>query len=449
MFKGPADNASGLLAYYKCNDGSGSVLTNATGGANGVLQNAPAWVASEVQFGGNALSFDGTNDVVNIPDNNTLDITTAITLEAWVYATKNTGIQNVICKSSGAPNTGYIFPRTDNGWTNIVVYLHIAGGWRTLSAPYGLLNAWHHLAATYDGAMMRLYIDGVLAASQAQTGAIAVNTNVVALGNQTGTAEFFGGMADEFRIWNVARTQAETQASMNSELNPDVQTGLVSYYTLNQGIAGGDNAGMTMAIDQQSTNNGLLTNFALSGAASNFVTQNSSLITLPLEWLSFTAQLDKKKVMLKWSTASEDNTKNFVVQWRNSADWENAGVVAAAGNSNSVRDYSYLHEGPVSGVNYYRILQTDIDGRSSYSEVRSVRMNMNDAAFKILKNPVDDGVLRLRADHAADVAVYSSDGRWVLKRRVKAGVSSIDVSGWGKGLYWVKVGDAVEKVVVR
>ena len=83
MYKGPANNASGLVAYYKCDDGSGSTLTSSctnTSGLNGSLQNSPTWIASPVQFAINAISFDGTNDVVTIPDDNTLDITTAITL---------------------------------------------------------------------------------------------------------------------------------------------------------------------------------------------------------------------------------------------------------------------------------------------------------------------------------------------------------------------------------
>lgn len=94
-----------------------------------------------MQFGANAVSFDGTNDFVTIPDDNTLDINTAITLEAWVYAIKNTGVQNVISKSSNTVNTGYIFPRTDNGWTNVVVCLRIGGGWKTLSAAYPSLSS--------------------------------------------------------------------------------------------------------------------------------------------------------------------------------------------------------------------------------------------------------------------------------------------------------------------
>ena len=133
-------STSGMVAWYRMNTGSGTTAVNSctnTAGIDGTLVNSPAWVSSPVQYAANALAFDGTNDYVTIPDNNTLDIASAITLEAWVYATKNTGIQNVICKSSGGPNTGYIFPRTDNGWANAVIYLHI-GSWQTLSARISL-----------------------------------------------------------------------------------------------------------------------------------------------------------------------------------------------------------------------------------------------------------------------------------------------------------------------
>lgn len=220
IIKEPKNDATGLVAYYKCNDGSGSILTNSgtnPSGLDGTLVNGTGWVPSPVQIAANALSFDGSDDFVTIPDNNSLDITSAITLEAWCYATKNTGIQNVICKSSDAPNNGYIFPRTDNGWANVVSYLHIGGAWRTLSATYPSLNAWHHLALTYDGSMIKIYIDGVLANSASMSGVLTTNSNAVLLGNQSGVSEYFGGYADEIRIWNVARTETEIQDNMNKD----------------------------------------------------------------------------------------------------------------------------------------------------------------------------------------------------------------------------------------
>ena len=443
----PANNASGLVSYYKLDDGSGTTATNSTGGTNGTLQNAPSWVISPSQHAGNALNFDGVDDIVSIADHASLDITTAITLEAWVYATKNTGIQNVICKSSNSPNTGYIFPRTDNGWTSTVVYLHIAGGWRTLSAPYPGLNAWHHLAATYNGATIRLYINGVEAASLAQTGSITANNNPLILGNQTGISEYFGGSADEVRVWNVARTQAQIQADMNNIFEPSLQTGLVSYFTMNQGITAGTNTGMSTVVDMKSENNGTLTGFALSGATSNFIIQNA---TLPLEWLSFTVQEKDRDIWLNWSTAAEENTQEFIIQHSgNGSEWKNAGRVAASGNSNVVVQYNFMHTAPFDGMNYYRILQTDRDGRESFSAVRAIRLNTADASFSVLQNPVENGMLQVRMYKPSLLSLYASDGRLLLQKQLAVGVFPVSIRHFSKGIYFLRSNRQIVRIVSK
>jgi hypothetical protein len=450
LYGGPANNASGLVAYYKCDAGSGTTLVNSctnTTGLDGTLQNAAGWIASPIQASANAVSFDGSNDIITIPDNSTLDITSAITLEAWCYATKNTGVQNVINKSSNSSNTGYIFPRTDNGWTSAIFYLHI-GGWQTLSAAYPSLNAWHHLAATYDGAEMRLYINGTLAASRAQTGSITTNGNPLTLGNQLGFAEYFGGIADEFRVWNVARTQSQIQAGMNKELDPTTQTGLVSYYRMNQGIAAGANSGLTTIIDLRGTNNGVMGNFALSGASSNFVSQNSSIIVLPLTWVSFSASLQGQGALLQWRTASEQNTKEFIVQHSVSGNvWNELARLPAAGNSVAIADYEYLHSPLAAGTHYYRVVQMDIDGKSSYSPVRIVTMSASGDLFQVLKNPSSGNSIRLNLHRSAILSVYSSEGKLLWQGTAASGNVMLSVPG--SGIYIVKAGNQTEKIIVQ
>jgi hypothetical protein len=448
--------ASGLVGYWTFNNGSGTTLSNqctTTGSAlNGSLVNSPGWTSSPVQHGGNALSFDGTNDYVSIPDNNTLDITTNITLEAWVYATKNSGIQNVMSKSSSSINTGYIFPRTDDGWANVIVYLHIGGSFQTLSAAYPSLNAWHHLAATYDGATMKIYINGTLSASRAQTGTITTNSNVLALGNQTGFSEYFGGYGDEFRLWNVARTQTEIQNGMNSELDPTAQTGLVSYYTINQGIAAGDNTGLITLIDHKGNNNGTLTSFSLSGASSNYVTQNSSLTVLPLKWLSFTVQKQNNQVSLNWSTASETNTKNFIVEHSiNGINWHGLSILTAAGNSDNILSYNYTHVLPIAGINYYRIKQMDIDGNYSYSEIRSIRISNDAEPFKVVGNPIVNGKLQIQISQpmSQPIKLFSNDGRLIWTKQFIPGAHSVDVSQLMNGTYILKTAGYSEKILVQ
>ncbi len=442
---------TGLVASYQMSDGSGTSITDDSGNGNTATLTAGAsWVASPIQFAGNALSFDGIDDYVNIPYNSSLDISSAITLESWVYATKNTGIQDVISKSSNATNTGYIFPRTDDGWAHAVLYLHIGGAWRVLSAPYPSLNAWHHLAATYDGATMKIYIDGTLAASGAQTGTIATNTNVVALGNQTGYNEYFGGYADEFRIWNVARTQAQIQTNMNNELNPATQTGLVSYYTADQGIAAGTNTGLVTLVDQSGTNNGTLTNFALSGSISNYISQESGLTVLPVQWLSFTVQPQGSHALLQWSTSNELNTSDFTVQRSlDGLSWNNLTQIAAAVNSSTVSNYSYVDAQPGTGINFYRIRQDDIDGHYSYSFIVAVHFDQVQPAFTLLNNPVINDMLQLNINKAGVFSIYNALGNLILKQNFSEGPAFINLNTYPKGVYLLQSDNEIKKFLLQ
>lgn len=232
--------------------------------------------SNAVAANGTSLHFDGVDDYASVPDNNTLDIANAITVEAWVYPTKNSGIQNVLSKSSTGPNNSYIFPRTDDGWQNFVGYLSLNGGWQTISYAYPSLNTWHHLALTYDGSIIKLYLDGVLVNSRAATGTIDANTNVLALGNQTGFGEFYGGRVDELRLWNVARTQAQIAASKDVEIA--AQANLIAYYKFNEGVPSGTNTSITTLLDASSNGfNATMQNFAKTGATSNWVGSTQSL----------------------------------------------------------------------------------------------------------------------------------------------------------------------------
>ena len=127
-------------------------------------------------------------------------------------------------------------------------------------------------------------------------------------------------------------------------------------------------------------------------AASDFAFIVSTNITLPVSLTSFTAQKQNDHTLLQWSTASETNSKDFIVQRSHDGNnWNKIGTVAAAGNSQSTTNYNYVDNNPSAGINYYRLLQTDIDGKSSYSETRTVKFSTDSKAFSILVNPVKDG----------------------------------------------------------
>jgi hypothetical protein len=230
---------------------------------------ASFFVVNNSQAQATALSFDGVDDYVSVPVKPALNISSAITIETWMKPTKDYGVQDIFCKSSDVENSGYIFPRTVNGWASIEFMLNINGfGWQILRVPYGTnkMNQWHHVAATYDGFTMKIYIDAVEAGSFAFSGSILVNSNPLTIGTQLGfDDENYGGSLDESRIWNRALSQCEIASRMNCQMT-GAQTGLVAYYKFNQGLLGLPNPLETTLQDASTTGaNGALVNFGLLG----------------------------------------------------------------------------------------------------------------------------------------------------------------------------------------
>ncbi|MCP4441176.1 MAG: T9SS type A sorting domain-containing protein [Aureispira sp.] len=222
----------------------------------------------------NSIHFDGSNDYVNCGNNGSLNITgTTITLEAWIYPTafkSNVWEGNIINKNGGGDN-GYMLRVGNGGQVNFNIG---TGWWNEINSPVGAvsLNTWHHVAGTYDGTTMRLYVDGVEVVNGAETQNIGSASNSLYLGEDPQwTGRYFPGRIEEVRIWNTARTAAEVLEDMNTRTCAPLPAGLVAYYRFNQGTANVNNSGLTTVIDETGTNNGILNNSSLNGTSSNWV----------------------------------------------------------------------------------------------------------------------------------------------------------------------------------
>ncbi|HEU4633587.1 MAG TPA: T9SS type A sorting domain-containing protein [Flavisolibacter sp.] len=172
--------------------------------------------------------------------------------------------------------------------------------------------------------------------------------------------------------------------------------------------------------------------------------------TLPVTWLSFTAKKQDKAVQLNWSTATEQNTKDFVVQHStNGSNWNTLGSVMAAGNSGSVQVYSFVHQFPARGVNYYRILQRDIDARKSYSKVVSVDVDGTSQSLHVFPNPVTEGTITIKLQNATSVQIYNSLGTIVLQKTINSGAQQLAVGNLPKGVYTIKAEGKTASFIVQ
>jgi hypothetical protein len=444
--KNLSNSSSGLTAYYRMNSGSGTTATNSctnTSGIDGTLTNGPAWAASPVQFAGNALHFDQGYDRVLAPLATTAS--SNVTMELWMYHEGGTGTDHLVIVNGVMGTNGYAM--YINTQRKLCVQFNGVGSWNTNVVISS--NQWTHLALVITTTGFTLYRNGVSVYTNTST-PNTPTTNFILGFNTVANGQPFDGMIDEVRIWNTARTQTEIQNNMNSEIAPST-SGLALYYTFNQGIAAGTNTGLTTVIDQTGNNNGTLTNFSLSGSTSNFLTQNTSLSVLPLKWLSFTAQKHNETVLLQWRTTEETGTKNFLVEHSaGGVNWQPLSSLESAGNSDTIRSYSYTHNEPAVGINYYRIRQIDIDGNYTYSEIRTITVSNKGRSFKVPGNPLVSGELHVQISKPnQQLKLFTSDGRLIWAKQFAVGAHSIDVSQLCKGIYLLQSNNYSEKILLQ
>ncbi|GCC50492.1 hypothetical protein SanaruYs_07070 [Chryseotalea sanaruensis] len=211
------------------------------------------------QLPGNALDFDGVNDKVTTPY--TLSTTSTLTIEAWLFP-RSTNYDRLITNFSGAGaiQAGEFildsYNVTDNG-RGLRFIVAGAGGvsHSTTAANAMTLNAWNHVAITFNNGVVKIFVGGIqVATTTAPFTTIPGTAFPIHFGEDRipGTAEFFNGKMDEVRIWSVAKTAAELFANKDLCLigtEPNLQL----YYAFDQSSG-------SVLTDLVSAKNGTLTN---------------------------------------------------------------------------------------------------------------------------------------------------------------------------------------------
>jgi hypothetical protein len=206
--------SSGLVAAYSFNETSGTTTADRSGnGLTGTITGATHTTAGK--FGG-ALSFNGTSNLVSVPDNAKLDLTKGMTLEAWVRPSNTSGWRTVITKEQTSQMDYGLYASTDTNRPSGHVY--VGSSQEARSTTQLPLNTWRHLAVTFDGVALRLYIDGGQVAYRSVTGSIAASTGALRIGGNTISGKWFAGLIDEARVYNRALTSAQIKADMNKAI---------------------------------------------------------------------------------------------------------------------------------------------------------------------------------------------------------------------------------------
>jgi hypothetical protein len=200
------------------NEGAGMQATDGSGNGNsGTLKNGPLWTTG---VAGGALQFDGVNDVVEVAPSATINtLTSRVTVAAWVYRTTAQGSWAAVVSRQqgttyfehfylGVSDTGQYrwFVSTTNGYSS------------TTLGPAAPVGQWTHVVGTYDGAMVRFYVNGVQQFATPHTGAfLSETTTGLAIGASHNDAahtpiEAFNGRVDEVKVYGVALDATQVQS---------------------------------------------------------------------------------------------------------------------------------------------------------------------------------------------------------------------------------------------
>jgi len=179
-------------------------------------------------------------------------------------------------------------------------------------------------------------------------------------------------------------------------------------------------------------------------------------LPLPIELLSFQAEAFESKVMTNWITASEENNNFFSIEHsQDGLRFNTIGIVDGAGFSTGNLNYSYVHDTPSRGINYYRVRQTDYNGQSSLSPIQSVNMRNEFNEVSILSpNPFRDEItveIPKAFESNLKIEIYNYIGELVAtdimeKDQVR---KTIDLSNLEDGSYFMEVGNGEKMIILK
>ncbi len=352
----------------------------------------------------NSLDFDNSNSsYVEVADKTTLQPAN-FTLEAWFKIEATTGNQQVILSKqygTSSANSFALYCFHNNGAYNLRFYgfgssVHI---WSDNFA----LGVWHHAAATYDGATVYLYLNGIQVASAAQESPPEYDSNPVLIGADNDDSDnnyeyLFNGEIDEVRIWKVARTASEIRNNMNKTLS-GTESDLEAYWNFDSGSG-------TTLVDQTSNNNdGILaggsnptwvTSAAKVGDESIFSFANSDIsrkagcmvdVDLSDEGISYSYSV--------YQVNSTPNTTNDLLSYVANKYWEiDASDADFDGDFSAVVDFHFDEIGGIADESNLKLFRRNDAEASTWTEVTAT---LDDEG----NNSDGNGYLRLSLDESS------------------------------------------------
>jgi hypothetical protein len=295
MTRNPKKNETGLVAYFKMDETSGTTISNYStnnSSISGTIYGGATRISGlKTFFAPNSLDFDGINDYVYAPL--TTSSTNSYSTEYWVKlksGNKKQDILNIYDDLVSVPNAmiSYVTSSNQLRW-----WMRSGGSTSEVVGPTLTLNRWYHIACVYSNGVANIYWEDELMNSGSATNSTMITHGLDGADHLTigadaapisgATPNSHSSIAiDEIRIWSTARTQSQVEQFRYQSI-PNSTSGLISYYNFNFGSAASSNTDISQILDVTGANPAFLNNFTFSGSTSNLISQDT-IVPVKYHW---------------------------------------------------------------------------------------------------------------------------------------------------------------------
>jgi len=316
--------------------------------------------------------------------------------------------------------SGDFFPKTAFNTAN-AKYTATINGYKMMVLPFAATIPAGVKAFTLE------FLDPAVRGKIISTGIIPANTPVLV--NGTGTFEFTGN--------GLISPAGAVQSGISNGVYVGIKVPLAGYYLKIENEIPAFSRATTTVQPAVGPFDAYLKIAATTAASLQIVLDE----TLPVKLGVFTVVATNQHIVLNWNTYAEINNHGFAIE--HSTDgrlFEQIGFVKANGSGNTAGQYSYTDKSPFNGINYYRIKQTDIDGASNYSPVKTAHFG-GSPLVTLFPNPVKN-VLNIDGNGqqlSGTVFLYDVTGRLVKQAKVVAAtIFRMDVTALNTGTYFYR-----------
>jgi hypothetical protein len=368
---------------------------------------------TSLAFGNLALQFDGSNDYVQAIDESAFDLTTSMTIELWIKPESLVGMQGLISKHFG--NNAHPYQIRLEGDEITFGFYSNTIGWQPVETYNANLplNEWSHIACTYDMVQAKIYVNGIQKASANKSFEIPQNDQAFEIGRTKDLSfEYFNGIIDEVRVWEIARTAEEVAENMCTNYTGMTVPGLVTNYKFNE-------CGGTLLTDSQNGNDAIL----IGMEGDEWLESDAC----PVYNIDFTVTADPGAIPIEGATISLNGTIRYT---------DDSGQANFEGYETGMYEYSVIADGFEMASGDFELVNENVS-----IEVTLILNDIEDiTSDKIVTwpNPVN-GVLNIQTPVAYNLEIMDIYGRVVLTGTLEPGTSQIDLSDQLPGVYYLNL----------